>query len=88
VKRSRFDATQILEILRLAQRGVPVLDICARYDISPATFFRWKRRYQASEQQLVDRLRDLESANAQMRSRIENLVRDIDALRMLVRKEF
>jgi len=88
VKRSRFGAAQILEILRTAERGAAVSDICAQHDISPATFFRWKRRYRASEQQLVEQLRDLESANAQLRSQVEHLVRDVEALRMLVRGEF
>ena len=45
MKRSRFGEEQIVGVLKGAEAGVPVKDLCRRVGISDATFYHWKAKY-------------------------------------------
>ena len=45
MKRSRFSEEQIIEILRQAESGVRVVDLCRQHGISDATFYKWRSKF-------------------------------------------
>lgn len=45
MKRARFTEMQIVAILKEADSGIPVKDICRKYEISDATCYNWKSKY-------------------------------------------
>lgn len=45
MRKSRFSGEQITMALRQAEAGTPVEEICRKLGVSPATFFRWKKRF-------------------------------------------
>ncbi len=41
MKKSKFSDSQIMAILKQAEGGVPVPDLCREHEISTATFYNW-----------------------------------------------
>ena len=45
MRQSRFSEAQIIGILKQAEAGVKIADLCRQDGISEATYYRWKARY-------------------------------------------
>ena len=63
MKRSKFTEAQIVSILKLAEQGAKVTDICREHGISSATYYQWKSKYGGLEASDLKRLRDMEAEN-------------------------
>ena len=82
MKKSRFSEEQIINILREADGGQTVPAVCARHNLSPATFYSWKKKYGGMDVNEARRLRALEEEN----SRLKRLVAD-QAVQIQILKE-
>jgi len=67
MKRSRFSDTQILAILKQAQSGIPVPQLCREHGISSATFYNWRSKYGGMDASLMKRLKELEAENRRLK---------------------
>ena len=67
MRKSKFNETQIVEILKDAEGGIPVADLLRKHGISKATFFKWRSKYGGASVSDVKRLRELEAENAQLK---------------------
>ncbi|RSB66459.1 transposase, partial [Rhizobium pisi] len=45
MKKSRFTEAQIKAVLRQAEGGVPVPELCREHGISSASFYKWRAKY-------------------------------------------
>ncbi len=87
MKKSKFSEEQIVRILQEAQSGQSTqTDVCRKHGISQNTFYLWKRKYAGMEQRDVKQLRDLEAENAQLKRLLAERDLEIDAVRLLFRK--
>ena len=67
MKKSRFSDTQILSILKEAENGIPVPQICREHGISSATFYNWRSKYGGMDASLMKRLKELEAENRRLK---------------------
>ena len=45
MKKSKFTESQIFEMLKQSEAGIPVADVCREYGVSAASFYKWKAKY-------------------------------------------
>ena len=67
MKKSRFSDTQILSILKQAESGIPVPEICREHGISSATFYNWRSKYGGMDASLMRKLKELEEENRRLK---------------------
>ena len=67
MKKARFTETQIVNILKLADSGMKVEDICRQNGISNANYYNWKSKYGGMEANDIKRLKELEDENAKLK---------------------
>jgi putative transposase len=67
MKKSRFTDGQILAILKQAENGVPVPELCREHGVSSATFYKWRAKYGGMDASLMARLKALEDENRRLK---------------------
>lgn len=67
MKQSRFTDSQIIAILKQAEAGTPVPEVCREHGISSATFYKWRSKYTGMDASLMARMRELEAENARLK---------------------
>jgi putative transposase len=67
MKRSRFSDSQIIGILKQAESGTPVPDVCREHGISSASFYKWRAKYGGMDVALMARLKELEDENRRLK---------------------
>ena len=87
MKRSRFSETQIVAILKEADAGATVKEVCRRHGISDATFYNWKSRYGGMGASELKRLRAMETELAQYKRMYAELAHENYALKDLIEKK-
>jgi len=67
MKTSKFTDSQIMAILKQAEAGTPVPELCREHGISSATFYKWRAKFGGMDASLMARLKELEAENARLK---------------------
>ncbi len=67
MKKSRFSDSQIIAVLKQAEGGTPVPELCREHGISSATFYKWRAKYGGMDAALMARLKELEAENVRLK---------------------
>ena len=67
MKTSRFTESQIITILKQAEAGTPVPELCREHGMSTASFYRWRSKYGGMDAALMTRMKELEAENARLK---------------------
>jgi putative transposase len=87
MKKSRFTETQIVAILKEADSGRTVQDICREHGLSPSTYYQWKSKYGGLEASELKRIKELEAENADLKRMYAESSLERDALKKLLSKK-
>ena len=86
--RKRHTEEQIIAVLKDAQAGASVQDLCRRHGISDATFYKWRAKYSGLEVSDVKKLRQLEEENRRLKQMVAEQALDIQALKAITAKNW
>lgn len=67
MKKSRYSDSQILSILKQAESGTPVPELCREHRMSNATFYKWRAKYGGMDASMMARLKELEEENRRLK---------------------
>lgn len=88
MKKSRFNESQILAIIKEKESGLSVAEVCRKHGISDATLHNWKKKYAGMTVDELKRLKDLEQENSRLKRMYSNLSLEYDAIKDLMAKKF
>ena len=87
MKKTRFTESQIVTILKSADAGLKVKDLCREHGISEATYYNWKSKYGGLEASDLRRMKDLETENAKLKRMYADLALENRAMKDLIEKK-
>ena len=87
MKRSKFSEQQIAFILRQAEEGTSVEEVCRKAGISIQTYYRWRKKYGGLMPSEMKRLNQLEEENGKLKKIVADLSLDKAMLQDVIRRK-
>ena len=88
MKRKQFSEEQIIGILKEAEAGAVVTELCRKHGLSSATYYAWKAKFGGLEVSDARRLRTLEDENAKLKRLLAEAIMDNAGLKDLLSKKW
>jgi len=88
MRKSRYSEEQIIGMLREHDAGVSTKEICRKYGISDATFYKYKAKFGGMTVSDAQRLKSLEAENTRLKRLLAEQMLDNAALKDLAAKNF
>ena len=86
MKRKRYSEEQVAFVLRQAESGTAVEEICRKLGVSEPTFYRWKKQFAGMGVAEIRRLKQLEEENARLKRLVADLTLDKTMLQDVLRR--
>ena len=87
MKTSRYTEAQILAILRQAEGGMPVAELCRAHGMSSASFYKWRAKYGGMDASLIGQMKAMEEENRRLKRMYADLSMQADLLKEALGKK-
>jgi len=87
MKGKRYSENQIIQILKEAESGVPLIDLCRKHGFAKSSFYKWKAKYGGMEASDLRRLKELEEENRRLKQMYAELSLEHQVLKDIVEKK-
>jgi len=81
MKGKKFTEEQIIRVLKQAESGVPMKELCRQHAIAQSTFYKWKTKFGGMEVSDAKKLRGLEDENRRLKKLVADMALDIQILK-------
>ena len=88
MKTSRFTDSQIIGVLKQAQAGTPVPELCREHGISSATFYKWRSKFGGMDASMVSQLKELQDENRRLKKMYAEAQLSADLLKEALSKKW
>lgn len=87
MKKSKYSESQIVNILKEAEAGVPLEDLMRQHGFSKASFYKWKAKYSGMSVSELKRLKELEEENRRLKQMYADLSLEHEVLKDIIEKK-
>ncbi len=88
MKKSRFTDSQIIAVLKQAEGGSLVPDLCREHGISSATFYKWRSKFGGMDASMMSRMKELEEENRRLKKMYAEAQMSADILKEALSKKW
>lgn len=88
MKRSRFSDEQIIGMIKEQEAGAPTAQVCRKYGISSASFYKYKAKFGGLEVSDTRKLKALEEENAKLKKLLAETMLDNAILKDVAAKKW
>jgi len=82
MKKSCYTITQIFQILKEAESGIPVPELCRKQGMSDASFYKCRAKYGGMDTSMMKRMKELEEENRRLKKMYAESKMDTEILRV------
>ena len=87
MKMTGYSEPQILAILRQAEGGVPMAELCRAHELSNASFYKWRAKYGGTDASMVSQMKAMEEENWRLKRMYADLSMQADLLKEALGKK-
>lgn len=87
MKKKRYSEAQIAFVLKQAETGTSVGEVCRKAGISEQTFYRWKQKYSGMLPSEMKKYKQIEEENARLKKLVAEISLDREMLQEVIRKK-
>ncbi len=84
----RFTEEQIISVLKEAEAGMGLAELCRKYGICEGTYYNWKAKYGGMTVSEARKLKALEEENRKLKHMVADLMLDNQAMKAVLSKNF
>ena len=86
MKRVRYSDALIMGILKQAEGGVPVSELCREHGMSSASFYKWRAKFGGMDASLISEMKDLADQNRRLKKMYAEMSMQNDLLKEVLGK--
>ena len=87
MKNKRYSDAQIMGILKQAESGVPVSDLCREHGMSSASFYKWRAKFGGMDASMISEMKALADENRRLKRMYADLSMQNDLLKEVLGKK-